>query len=281
MTEDGEAARGVWGVVPPRTAQATRTALVTGAGSGLGALAAQRLAAAGWDVVGVDVDEAGLGRTAARSPNMHTRICDVADPKAVEAVVAETGEPHRVVHAAGISPLGPALEQPLDEVERVIRINYLGTVHVVRATLPGMLARGHGELILFSSLAGWLSVPLTSAYAAAKAAVNAYAETLVHEHGDSGVKIRCVCPAQVDTPMLRRIVARYPAVGRTRIMEPRLVLDEIDRSLARPARDLYVLPGGRAKAAVFVQRHAPRLLGLALRQAAGRAGGTPEAARTA
>ncbi|MFI0447821.1 SDR family NAD(P)-dependent oxidoreductase [Actinomadura sp. 6N118] len=244
-----------------------QTALVTGAGSGMGALAAQRLAAAGWDVVGVDVDEAGLGRTAARSPIMHTRVCDVADPKAVEAVVAEIGTPHRVLHAAGIGPLAPALKQPLDEVERVIRVNYLGTVHVVRAVLPGMLARGQGELILFSSLAGWLTAPLTSAYAAAKSAVNAYAEVLVREHGDSGVKIRCVCPAQVDTPMLRRIVERYPAVGRTRIIAPRLVLDEIDRSLARPARDLYVLPGGRAKAAVFLQRHAPGLVDLALRQA--------------
>ncbi|GAA2623925.1 SDR family oxidoreductase [Actinomadura fulvescens] len=278
MNEDETAARTAWGTFLPR---GTRTALVTGAGGGMGALAAQRLAAAGWDVVAVDVDEAGLGRTAARSPNMYTRVCDVADPKAVEAVVAETGTPHRVLHAAAIGPFGPVLEQPLDEVERIMRVNYLGTVHVVRATLPGMLALGQGELILFSSLAGWLTTPMTAAYAAAKAAVNAYAEGLVREHGDSGVKIRCVCPAQVDTPMLRQIVARYPAVGRTRAMPARRVLDEIDRSLARPARDLYVLPGGRARTAVFLQRHAPGLAEPALRQAARLGRRRSGAARTA
>ncbi|MEU5883217.1 SDR family oxidoreductase [Spirillospora sp. NPDC047279] len=244
-----------------------RLALVTGAGSGLGALAAQRLAAAAWDVVGVDVDPEGLARTAARSPNTHTRLCDVADPKAVETVVAEIGTPHRVVHAAAVSPMGLTLEQPLDEVERVMRVDYLGTVHVVRATMPGMVARGRGELILFSSLAGWLPARTTSAYGAAKAAVDNYAETLFQEYGDSGVTIRVVCPAQVDTPGLRAAAERYPAAGRGPRMAAREVLDEVDRSLARPAHDLYVLPGRRAKSAVFLRRHAPRLMDAAVRRA--------------
>lgn len=238
-----------------------KTALVTGAASGLGALAAQRLAAAGWAVVAMDVNETGLAHTALRSPNMHTRVCDITDAKAVAEVVAEAGPLQRVVHAAAIGPLAPALEQPLDEVERILAVNYLGTVHVVRAALPGMLKRARGELVLFSSLAGWVPVPKTSAYAGTKAAINAYAEVLVQEHGGQGVKIRCVCPRQVDTPLLRKLLAEDPAAAaHMKGMPPRLVLDAIDRSLAGPDTDLYVFPGALARLTVLAKRHTPVLM---------------------
>ncbi|MCP2335362.1 SDR family NAD(P)-dependent oxidoreductase [Actinomadura rupiterrae] len=237
---------------------AVRTALVTGAASGLGALAARRLAAAGWDVVAVDLDTGGLAETARRSPNTHVRVCDVGDAEAVNALVAGVGPVHRVVHAAAIGPLVPALEQPLEDVENVLRTDFLGTVHVVRATMPGMLERGGGELVLFSSLASLLPVPKTSAYAAAKAAVNVYAEALAAEHAGSGVVIRCVCPRQVDTPGFRAAAADDPAAtGRMRGVPPGLVLDAVDRSLARPARDLYVFPDPLTRVVALARRWAP------------------------
>ncbi|MGI8328745.1 SDR family NAD(P)-dependent oxidoreductase [Actinomadura scrupuli] len=236
-----------------------RTALVTGAASGLGALAAQRLAAAGWAVIAADVDEAGLARTALRSPTMHTRVCDVSEAAAIAEVAAAAGPLDRVVHAAGISLVGTALDQPLEDAERIWRVDYLGTVHVVRATLPGMLERAQGELVLFSSLAGWLPSPRLSAYAAAKAAVNAYAEVLAQEHRGGGVKIRCVCPSQVDTPQFRRIAAQDPSVVAGRAGMPAgLVLDEVERSLARD--ELFVFPGATARLAVRGKRYVPGLL---------------------
>ncbi|MCW2917543.1 MAG: family oxidoreductase [Actinomycetia bacterium] len=236
-----------------------RTALVTGAGSGLGALAARRLAAADWAVIAADVDGAGLARTALRSPTMHTRVCDVSDVKAVEEMVAEAGPLDRVVHAAGISLLGTALEQPLDDVERTWRVDFLGTVYVVRATLPGMLERAQGELILFSSLAGWVSPPKLSAYASAKAAINTYAEVLDQEYGGRGVKIRCVCPSQVDTPQFRRIAEEDPSVVvNQKAMPAGVVLDEVERSLARD--ELFVFPGATARLAVRAKRFVPGLL---------------------
>lgn len=235
-----------------------RTALVTGAGSGLGALAAQRLAAAGWAVVAADVDEAGLDRAAFRSPTMHSRVCDVSDPGAVADVTKDAGPLDRVVHAAAISMLGTSLEQPLEEAERIWQVNFLGTVHVVRATLPGMLERGRGELVLFSSLGGWIPAPKLGAYAAAKAAINAYAEVLVKEYGGRGVKIRCVCPSQVDTPQFRKIAEQDPAaVAHQKGMPPGLVLDAVERSLARD--ELFVFPGAAARFGVAAKRHVPRL----------------------
>ncbi|QKW39049.1 SDR family NAD(P)-dependent oxidoreductase [Actinomadura sp. NAK00032] len=198
-----------------------RTALVTGAAHGLGALAARRLAAAAWDVVAVDVDEVGLAKTALRSPNMHVRACDVGDSGAVADLLAVTGPVHRVVHAAALSPAAPPLTQPLTEVEHVLRTDVLGAVHIARATLPGMLERGSGELVLCAP------PPAAGATAAASGAVAAYTETLYHEYGGQGVVFRCV---RLD--------------GET---APRRVLDALDRSFARPPGDLHVRPGqGRA-----------------------------------
>lgn len=194
-----------------------RTALVTGAAGALGALAARRLAAAAWDVVAMDVDEAGLADTALRSPNMHVRTCDVTDYAALADILAMAGPVHRVVHAAATAPAAPALEQPPSEVERVLRADVLGAVNVVRATLPGMLERGSGELILCAGPAG------TGAAAAAAGAVAAYADALWREHGGRGVTLRCV-----------RLDDATP---------PRRVLDALDRSLARPPADLHVRPG--------------------------------------
>ncbi|GAA1857541.1 SDR family NAD(P)-dependent oxidoreductase [Actinomadura bangladeshensis] len=194
-----------------------RTALVTGAAGGLGALAARRLAAAAWDVVAVDADEAGLAETALRSPNMHVRTCDVTDPKAVLDVLAMTGPVHRVVHAAVTAPAGSALEQPTAEVKQVLDTDVYGTMHVVRATLPGMLERGAGELVLCAP------PPRAGAAAAASGAVAAYAEALLREYGGRGVTIRCV---HLDGAP-----------------SPRPLLDALDRSLARPPGDLHVRPG--------------------------------------
>jgi NADP-dependent 3-hydroxy acid dehydrogenase YdfG len=207
-----------------------RTALVTGAAGGIGALAARRLAAAAWDVVAVDTDEAGLAETALRSPNMHVRTCDVTDPKAVLDVLAVIGPVHRVVHAAVIAPAAPVLEQPPAEVQHVLSTDVLGTMHIVRATLPGMLERGAGDLVLCAP------PPEPGAAAAASGAVAAYAGALFREHGGRGVTIRCV-----------HLDGETPA---------RLVLDALDRSFARPAGDLHVRP--RRGRLPFARAAAPR-----------------------
>ncbi|MES9609213.1 SDR family NAD(P)-dependent oxidoreductase [Actinomadura sp. NPDC048032] len=190
-----------------------RTALVTGAAHGLGAMAARRLAAAAWDVVAVDVDELGLAKTAQRSPNTHARVCDVTDPGAVAGVLAMAGPVHRVVHAASAAPSGPVLARPLGEVEDDLRTNVLGAAVVVQATLPGMLERRAGELFLCPDASGPPASP-------SAAAVAAYADALWAEHGGQGVTLRCV-HAAAGTPH-------------------GLVLDAMDRSLARPAPDVHV-----------------------------------------
>ncbi|MDL4814700.1 SDR family NAD(P)-dependent oxidoreductase [Actinomadura opuntiae] len=188
-----------------------RTALVTGAARGIGALAARRLAAAAWDVVAVDRDEEGLAATAFRSPNTHVRTCDITDPKDVADILAMTGAVHRLVVAS--APGAP--DTPADAA---VRNGFLGTVDIVRAVLPGMLERGAGEVIVIAPPA---SSPASSATAAAACA---YVEALADEQRGRGVAFRCASPS-----------AGVPA---------RLVLDEIDRSLARSGQ-VRVAPGRR------------------------------------
>jgi NAD(P)-dependent dehydrogenase (short-subunit alcohol dehydrogenase family) len=245
------------------TASPPPVALVTGAASGMGQLAARRLAAAGASVAAVDVDEAGIGETVARAPTMRSWVCDASDATAVERVVKEVesalGPVDRLVHAAGICLPAPLAEQPADEIDRTIAVNYLGTVHMVKAVLPAMLDRRRGDVVAFASLSGWLPSPHLGAYSASKHAVVAFMEILAYENRGSGVRFACVCPPVVDTPMVAGIDARDPAaLGGQRGIDPAIVIDAIERSL--DAGELFVLPGKGTKTAWRMRRFAPDLI---------------------
>lgn len=240
-----------------------RTALVTGAGSGLGRLSAWRLAAAGVAVAAIDVDERGLARTARHAPQVVPIVCDVRDHEAVEralrAFEAERGPIDRVVNAAAVAPAGLLVEQAIEEVEQVFAINVVGLVNVTRLTLPGMLERGKGDLIQFGSLAGWLPSQRLGAYSASKAAVVSLTETLWHEHQGSGVRIVCVCPPPVDTPLLEQIGDRGPrALALTPRIRPEEVLDSIEQALdeGRP----FAFPGRGTTTLWRLRRFAPSVI---------------------
>jgi short-subunit dehydrogenase len=250
-------------------------AMVTGAASGMGQLAARRLAAAGTSVAAVDVDGDGLGATVWRAPTMRSWACDVTDAGAVERLVKEVesafGPIDRLVHAAGICLPALLAEQPVDEIERTIAVNYLGTAHTVLSVLPGMVERQRGEIVAFASLAGWLPSPRLGAYSASKHAVVAFMEVLAYENRGSGVRFACVCPPVVDTPMVAGIRARDDAaLGGQRGIEPGIVLDAIERSL--DADDLFVLPGKGTKSVWRARRFAPGLIWRQIERATNRRG---------
>ncbi|MBE9373740.1 SDR family oxidoreductase [Saccharopolyspora sp. HNM0983] len=239
-------------------------ALVTGAASGMGRIAAQRLAAAGATVAAVDIDTEGLAATALRSPNTRTFRCDIADAEDVATVVerigAELGPIEHLVHAAGLCRVGPILDQPLDELDRVHRVNYLGTAHLCRAVVPGMVRARRGTVVLFGSLSGWLPSPRLAAYSASKSAVAAYAEVLAAETGASGVRVLCVCPGQVETPLAEGVRAvDSAALGGLRGADPERVLDAVDTALQRNRPPLFLFPGS-SRPLAWARRVAPGLL---------------------
>jgi short-subunit dehydrogenase len=177
----------------------------------------------------------------------------------VKEVEAELGPVDRLVHAAGICSPARLVDQSEDDIDRSMRVNYLGTVRVVKAVLPGMLERRHGDIVTFASLAGWLPTPYLGAYAATKFAVVAFTEVLAQEHEGSGVRFACVCPPVVETPMVRAIRATEErAVGPQRGIDPAIVIDALERALERG--DLFVFPGPAARRVWRLRRHAPGVL---------------------
>ena len=122
---------------------AGQVVFVTGGGSGMGRLAAQRMADAGAQVAALDVNEAGLAETAEGRESIHTWRLDVTDNEAVletvKGVEDRLGPIDRVYNAAAIMPTGLLMEQDTETITRIMRIDYDGVVHVAKAILPGML----------------------------------------------------------------------------------------------------------------------------------------------
>jgi NADP-dependent 3-hydroxy acid dehydrogenase YdfG len=214
------------------------TAFITGAGSGMGLLAAQRLIAKGWSVAAVDLNATGLDKLPA-SPKVLKLCLDIADAAAVVAAVSRTerelGPIQRVVNAAAIMPLGRILDQEVATIHRIMTINYGGLVNVAKATLPAMIQRRAGEFVSFSSLAGHVPTFYVGAYNASKFAVAAFSEVLYQENRDSGVRFVCACPPAVATPLLEQGKATvWPKLfDEVPPIAPEQVLDRIEDALAK------------------------------------------------
>jgi NAD(P)-dependent dehydrogenase (short-subunit alcohol dehydrogenase family) len=240
-----------------------KVALVTGAASGMGRAAARRIAEGGAVVAAIDLNEAGLLETARGLVGIHAYPIDVSDTAGVRALVprveSELGPLDRVVNAAAIMPTGFLLDTDAEQIRRVMDVNYLGTVNVTLATLPGMLARGRGDLLNFASIAGWVPNLHFGAYNASKFAVVAFTEVLQHENRGRGVRILCVCPGKVDTPLLQQ------AKSNPRILQagpppiaPERVIDGIERALDA-GRD-FVFSDWQTAVGFRLRRFLPRLM---------------------
>ncbi|MFJ3670695.1 SDR family NAD(P)-dependent oxidoreductase [Streptomyces sp. NPDC090106] len=261
--------------------------LVTGAASGIGRHFALTYARRGVPVAALDIDAEGLAGLPGH-PCLHAFPCDVSDATVLDRTVQEAeaviGTPNRVVHSAGIARVGRLLTQPLADIERLTRVNYLGSVQVARATVPWMAGAGGGGLIIVASIAGWVPMTSVGAYSASKAAVVAMAEVLARECAGSGVRVVCVCPPAVETPLLTRMQRDHPdVVSDAPGILPEEVLRAAERGLVK-GRTL-VFPGRGTTMLWRARRLAPlqvtRLLEAVLlkRTSAGRAaGGAPGSA---
>jgi NAD(P)-dependent dehydrogenase (short-subunit alcohol dehydrogenase family) len=241
---------------------ASQVVFVTGGGSGMGRLAAQRMADAGAKVAAVDVNEAGLAETAEGREGVHTWNLDVTDNQAVLATVKEVedrlGPIDRVYNAAAIMPTGLLMEQDTETITRIMDVDYNGVVHVAKAILPGMLERGRGDLINFASIAGWGPTLHFGAYNAAKFAVVAFSEVLYHENRGRGVRIIAVCPPPVATPLLDQATSKPRILEMGKPIPPGWVLDAIERDLAKGKP--FCFPTAQTKLAQVMRRFAPGLV---------------------
>jgi NAD(P)-dependent dehydrogenase (short-subunit alcohol dehydrogenase family) len=235
---------------------------VTGAASGMGRLAARNMARAGAKVAALDVNEEGLRATAEGLDNVRCYALDVTDTRAVERrvqeVEAEFGPIDRVYNAAAIMPTELLLDQDLATIHRVMDINYGGVSTVCQTVMPGMLERGRGDMIIFASIAGWLPTMHFGAYNASKFAVVAYTEVLYHETRGKGVRVVCVCPPPVDTPLLEQAKSKPKVLEQMPPIDPQNVLDAIEEGLEKGR--LFVFPGRGTKLAWRMRRWMPGLM---------------------
>ena len=188
-----------------------RTALVTGAGKGIGRAVAHALVRAGANVGLVARTGADLERVAAELRAAHpgarvtTAAADVADRAAVEAAAAraaaELGDVDILVNNAGVAEFGTVLDMEPAAWERMFRVNVLGTLHATRAVLPGMIARRRGDVVNVASTAGEKGAATTAAYAASKAAVLRLTESLAAEVRKHDVRVTALLPSTVNTEL--------------------------------------------------------------------------------
>ena len=176
-----------------------RRALVTGAGSGIGAACVDRLLAQGCRVAAVDLHAGDMAARAGELEAIHE--VDVTDAAAVRAIDG-IDRMDIVVQSAGVvGPNVPLLETPLDGWGRTFDVNVTGIFNVMQATLGGMVERGWGRVVNIASIAGKEGNPNLSAYSASKGAVIALTKSVAKELATTGVLVNSIAPAVIATPM--------------------------------------------------------------------------------
>lgn len=174
----------------------TRTALVTGASSGIGAAVARALVARGWRVFGTSRDP---GSVEDPIPGVEYLALDLADDASIEACAAAAGDVDVLVNNAGESQSGPLEELPMEAIDRLFRTNVFGAVRLTQLVLPGMRTRGYGRVVMVGSMLASFPLAYRSSYVAAKAALRGFATAGRREVLKYGVAITTVEPGSVNT----------------------------------------------------------------------------------
>jgi len=202
--------------MPITVPDARRVALVTGASAGIGRACAERLARAGWTVIGASRRGTGGGSSAggvAGHPDWTGIAVDVDDGAAVDAAVRDIIEQHRrldaLVAAAGWGIAGAAEYTSIDEAKAQFETNFWGCVRVVQAVLPQMRTQRAGRIVLMSSIGGVIGIPFQAYYSASKFALEGFAESLAYEVAPFGIAVTLVQPGNIATDFTasRRVAA--------------------------------------------------------------------------
>ncbi len=250
-------------------------ALVTGGSSGIGLAIAMELSRLGCHVhiAARRVDVLDRARYTIEAERLHATqqilaysrdVSDRSDVAALfDALRAQHAEPAIVVNSAGVTRPGHFEEIPVEEFERVMQVNYMGTVHVLKEAVPGMRARGAGHILNIGSMAALVGVFGLSAYSASKFAVRGLTACLRSELKPHGVVVSLLCPPDTDTPMLAAEAISTPdetaaLAATTGVMTAGQVAQSALRGMRR--RQAVIVPGLESRLTAAAERLVPGLV---------------------
>jgi meso-butanediol dehydrogenase/(S,S)-butanediol dehydrogenase/diacetyl reductase len=219
-----------------------RVALVTGGASGIGAACVKRFAAEGAIVIGLDINAVPESEWAERGAARFV-VVDVRNEDSIRAAVSSVVQEQErldvVVNAAGVEGIGTVIDIDREEWERVIGVNLTGTFLVCKHVLPVMVAAGGGSVVNLSSVEGLEAIQSQPAYSASKGGVVLLTRNLAIDFGAAGVRVNCLCPGLIRTPMTEMLFD--PAIAEIR-----------DRFIAQHMLGRAGLPEEIASAALFL-----------------------------
>jgi dehydrogenase/reductase SDR family protein 7B len=248
-----------------------RIVWITGASSGIGAALAHAFAREGAVLI-LSARRAerleALRQALDRPDEVLVLPLDVSDPEAIQAAAEQAlawrGHIDILVNNAGISQRARIEETTMATFRKVMEVNFFGLVQLTGCVLPAMLARGQGQVVNISSVAGYVSTPLRAAYAASKHAVRAYSDSLRAEVAGRGLKVTVVCPGYIRTDISRAALLgdgsqkgeddQVILAGQDPAITARGILDGVHRG----RREIHV--GGKEIFAIYLQRLLPGLV---------------------
>jgi short-subunit dehydrogenase len=244
--------------------------VVTGGGSGMGRELALHLLSKNAKVVAIDINESALQETVAlagvKKDSLSTFIVDITDKSAVETlldnVISRFGYVDGIINNAGIiQPFVKVTELNYATIERVMNINFYGTLYMIKTFLPHLLTRPEAHIVNISSMGGFLPVPGQTIYGASKAAVKLLTEGLNSELANTNVRVTVVFPGAVNTNITKNSGINIPQQSSTegksmKILSPakatQIIIDGMENNRYR------VLVGNDAKMMDFFYRINPR-----------------------
>ncbi len=231
---------------------AGRTALVTGAASGIGAAVARRLAGDGAHVLAVDRDEAGLKALADGLPAVEPMACDLSDLDAVDALPADVDV---LVNNAGLQHVAAVHEFDSDRFSLILRIMLEAPFRLARRALPSMYDRGWGRVVNVSSVHGLRASPFKAAYVSAKHGLEGLSKVIALEGAERGVTSNCICPAYVRTALVEKQIAdqaRAHGIGEDEVVSSIMLTPVAVKRLIEPdeVAELVAVLYGPASASI-------------------------------
>ena len=228
--------------------------VLTGAGSGIGRELALRLLSKGAQIAGVDLNAASLAETKSfashKSSEFEGIVADITDRNTVEQlperVRARFGTVDAVINNAGIiQPFLPLMDLDYGTIDRLLSVNLLGTLYVLKSFVPHLIARPEAHIVNLSSMGGFVPVPGQTIYCAAKAGVKLMSEGLASELLNTNVRVTVVFPGAVATNIAGNsgIEVRSDAMrenGRVKPLPARKAAEIIVAAIQRNARHVYV-----------------------------------------